>query len=59
MSRREELLQDHVYIVGGKVQENIDAPNGVVFQDEVDGISNELLNGMMEHLTSTLIDIDK
>lgn len=59
MSRREELLADHVYIVGGKAHENVDAPNGIPYQDEIDGISVELLNGMMEHLTSTLVDVDK
>lgn len=59
MSRREELLADHVYIVGGKARENIDAPNGVTYQDEIDAISVELLTGMVEHLASTLVDVDK
>ena len=59
MSRREELLADHVYIVGGKAHENVDAPNGVAYEDEIEGMSVELLNGMMEHLTSTLVDVDK
>ena len=59
MSRKEELLQDHVYIVGGKVQENVDAPNGIVFKDEIESMQQELLTFTMEHLISTLIDVEK
>ena len=59
MSRREELLEDHVYIVGGKVKENIDAPNGVPCEVDIEAIQKELLIFTTEHLTSTLIDVKK
>ena len=57
MSRREELLADHVYLVGGKVEENIDAPNGIVFPDDVEGVQRELFGFATEHLVSTLVDV--
>lgn len=59
MTRREELLLDHVYIVGGKFDQNVPAPNGIVDENIVEGIQTELLTNMMEHLGSTLIDVKK
>lgn len=59
MTRKEELLADHVYIVGGKVQENVDAPNGLASPDDIEGLQSELLRFTTEHLTSTLVDVKK
>jgi len=59
MSRKEDLLADHVYIVGGKVQENLDAPNGIVFPADVEALQKDLLEVVVEHLASTLVDVKK
>ena len=59
MSRKEEILSDKVYIVGGKLQEELQAPNGIVFPEEVEGLQKEFFNFSIEHLTSTLVDVKK
>ena len=59
MSRKEEILNDNVYIVGGKLNKNVDAPNGIVNHTEVEALQEEFLNFSLQHLASTLINVKK
>ena len=59
MSRKGEILADHVYLVGGRKEEEVDAPNGMVYTDEVESLQQEFQNFLMEHLVSTLVDVKK
>jgi len=57
--RKEEIIADHIHIVGGKVQENLKAPNGLVYPEDVETLQVNLLMNVVEHLASTLVDVKK
>jgi len=59
MGRKEEILQDNVYVVGGKLKENLDAPNGVVYSMDIEAIRDEFFNFTSGYLASELVDVKK
>jgi len=59
MSRKEEILNDDVYFVGGKLTENIDAPNGVASVDDIESYRREFFNFITVHLVDELVKVEK
>jgi hypothetical protein len=59
MSRREEILQDDVYLVGGKLKNNVDAPNGIVYPEEVDALRDEFFTFSIGHLSDEMVTVKK
>jgi hypothetical protein len=59
MNRKEVILQDNVYVVGGRVSQNIDAPNGVALPIEIEALKEEFFTTMVNHLASELVETEK
>jgi len=59
MSRKEEILEDKVYTVGGKLVENLDAPNGIVLPEEIEAYKKEFFRFIIGHLADEVVDVKK
>lgn len=59
MSRKEEILQDNVYVVGGRVTQTVDAPNGIASSMEIEILRDEFFTTIVEHLATEVVEVHK
>jgi hypothetical protein len=59
MNRKDEILQDNVYVVGGRVTQIVDAPNGIAFPMEIEILRDEFFTTIVEHLASEVVEVHK
>lgn len=59
MSRKEELLNEKVFIAGGSFTQNVDAPNGVPHPLELEGLREEFFRMTSGYLYTELVDVEK